>query len=155
MIRGVLPIPRKSLFMRVMAVVAMISRLFHGGQLQYGAVLDGLGYIAIMSPWPDAVAIIYALLHELGPSFALEPAGWHFVQRLLADLLPLTVGRVDVDPLCQLVRLTLLSRNSTNRTIKVSAINTLVAEWDNKTQVTLYHTHPKGNNQFHAHHSQM
>lgn len=156
MIRGVLPIPRKSLFMRVMAIVAMISHLFHSGQLQYGAVLNGLGYIAIMSPWPDAVAIIYALLHELGPRFALEPAGWHFVQHLLANLLPLTVGRVRVDPLCQLVcRTLLLSRNITDRIAKVSAIDTLVAEWHNRTQVTLYHTRPKGNNQFHAHRSQM
>ena len=155
MIRGVLPVPRKSLFMRVMAVVAMISYLFHGGQLRYGAVLDGLGYITTMLPWPDAVAIIYALLHKLGPRFALEPAGWHFVQRLLVNLLPLTVGRVDVDPLCQLVCLALLlSRNTTDRITKVSAINTLVAEWHNRTQATLYLTHPKADSQSHAHHSQ-
>lgn len=103
MIRGVLPAPRENLFMRVMAVVAMISHLFRGGQLQYDTALDGLGYVAMMSPWPDAVAIIYALLHELGPKFALEQAGWHFTQRLLAELFPLTVRRVHVDTLCQLV----------------------------------------------------
>ncbi|KAG8217859.1 hypothetical protein J3R82DRAFT_6025 [Butyriboletus roseoflavus] len=135
--RGALPIPRENLFMRVMAVVAMISHLFRSGQLQFGTALNGLGYIAMMSPWPDAVAIIYALLHELGPRFALEQPGWHFIQRLLADLFPLTMGRVRVHPLCQLV----------------TAINTLVAEWHNRTRVTLYHTFPKGNNQFHAHHS--
>ncbi|KAF8136760.1 hypothetical protein EV363DRAFT_1211811, partial [Boletus edulis] len=132
--RGVLPIHRKNLFMRVMTVVAMIAYLFHGGQLQYGAVLDCLGCIATMSPWPDALAVIYAFLHKLGPNFALEQAGWHFVRRLLAELFPLTVGRVHVDPLCQLV----------------SAINTLVAEWHNSTQVTLYHTSSSENNQFHA-----
>lgn len=93
--------------MRLMAVVAMISHLSRGGQLQYGAALDGLWYVATMSPWPDAVAVIYALLHELGPNFALEQAGWYFIQRLLADLFPLTVGRVRVDPLCQLVCVTI------------------------------------------------
>ncbi|KAF8557296.1 hypothetical protein OG21DRAFT_1601751 [Imleria badia] len=124
-----LPVPRKNLFMRVMTVVAMTSYLFHGGQLRYGTVLNGLGYIARMAPWQDAVAVVYAFLHELGPNFALEQAGWHFVQRLLAELFPLTEGRSHVDPLCQLV----------------SAINVLVEEWHNKAQVTLYHTRPKGN----------
>lgn len=100
--------PRENLFMRMIAVVAMISHLFRGGQLQCGAVLDGLGYVAMMSPWPDAVAVIYALLHELGPKFALEQAGWRFIQRLLIELFPLTVGRVHVDPLCQLVCATII-----------------------------------------------
>lgn len=94
--------------MRVMAVVAMIGHLFRSDQLQYSTALNGLEYLATMSPWPDAVAIIYALLHELGPRFALEQAGWHFIQRLLADLFALTVVRVRVDPLCQLVCLTII-----------------------------------------------
>jgi len=134
--------------MRVMAAVAMISSLFHGGQLQYRVILHGFEYIAIMSPWPDSVAIIYALLHKLGPRFALERAGWHFVQHLLADLFPLTVRRVHVDPLCQLVCLTLLlPRSTTEKVTKVFAINSLVVEWHNRTQVTLYHTYPQGNKQ--------
>ncbi|KAI9570468.1 hypothetical protein HD554DRAFT_2170075 [Boletus coccyginus] len=107
-IHGVFPVPRKNLFMRVMAAIAMISSLFHGGQLQYRVILHGFEYIAIMSPWPDSVAVIYGLLHKLGPRFALERAGWHFIQHLIADLSPLTVGRVHVDPLCQLVCLALL-----------------------------------------------
>lgn len=100
--------PRQNLFMRVMAVVAMISHLFHGGQLQHGVALNSLSYIAALSPWPDAIAIIYALLHELGPKFAFAQAGWHFIRCLLAKLVPLTVDRVHVDPLCQLVHPALL-----------------------------------------------
>lgn len=94
--------------MRVMAVVRMIGHLFHSDQFQYGAALNALRYVATMLPWPDAVAIIYALLHELGPKFGLEQPGQRFVQCLLAELLPLAVCRVHADPLCQLVRLTLL-----------------------------------------------
>lgn len=98
---------RKNLFMRVMSVVVMTSYLFHGGQLRCYAVLDGLGYVAAMLPWSDPVAVMYALLCRLGPNFALEPAAWHFFQRLLTELLPLSVGRVPMDPLCQLVCLAL------------------------------------------------
>ena len=140
----------------MMTAVAMTSYLFRGGQLRYGTILDGLGYIARMSPWQDAVAVVYALLHELGPNFALEPAGWHFVHRLLAQLFPLTEGRSHVDPICQLVRSALLlSRNTTNTIAKVSAINALVVEWHNRAQVTLYHTQPGGNSQSRAYHAQV
>lgn len=90
-----------------MTVVTMISYLFQGGILRHGAVLGGVRCIATMAPWLDAVAVIYAFVHELGPNFALEQAGLHFVQRLLAELLPLTVRRLHSDPLCQLVCFTL------------------------------------------------
>lgn len=94
--------------MQVMSVIAMISHLYRAGLFQHGAALKGMKHIATMVPWPDAVAVIYAFMHKLGPQFALEPAGWRFVQHLLAEILPLTANRVPFDPICQLVRPTLL-----------------------------------------------
>ncbi|KIJ16778.1 hypothetical protein PAXINDRAFT_98583 [Paxillus involutus ATCC 200175] len=120
----VLPLPRENLLVRVMAVITMIGHLFRGGQLQYGGALAGLEYLAAFMPLPDAVAAIYTLLLQLGPKFATEEKGWHFLHHLFAKLSKFTLGRLPVDPICQLV----------------FAINTLVEEWQNSLRTTLYRT---------------
>ncbi|KAF9246159.1 hypothetical protein BU15DRAFT_70275 [Melanogaster broomeanus] len=119
-----LPLSRENILTRVVAIITIIGHLFRGSQLPYGGALAGLEYFAGFTPLPQAVATIYALLLRLGPEFAIQAKGCHFIRCLLAKLSQFTVGRLPVDPLCQLV----------------FAINALVEEWQRSTRTTLYHT---------------
>ncbi|KIK98710.1 hypothetical protein PAXRUDRAFT_9360 [Paxillus rubicundulus Ve08.2h10] len=123
-----LPLSRESLLVRVMAIITMIGHLFRGGQLRHGDALAGLEYLATFMPLPDAVATTYTLLLSLGPKFATEENGWHFLHHLFAKLSKFTLGRLPLDPICQLV----------------FAINTLVEEWQSSLRTTLYHTSALG-----------
>ncbi|KAF8843567.1 hypothetical protein BDN67DRAFT_964026 [Paxillus ammoniavirescens] len=126
----VLPLPRENLLVRVVAIITIMGHLFRGGQLQHRGALAGLEQLAAFMPLPDAAAAIYALLLQLGPKFATEENGWHFLRHLVAELSRFTLGRLPVDPICQLV----------------FAISTLVEEWQRRT--TLYSAPrfaPRGN----------
>ncbi|KIJ69030.1 hypothetical protein HYDPIDRAFT_23894 [Hydnomerulius pinastri MD-312] len=119
-----IPLPRENLLARVVAMITMLGHLFRGGHLQHAGALVALEDLAAFAPLPDAVATIYALLLQLGPKFAIQGPGWHFLHGLLAKLTQFTVGRVPVDPLCQLV----------------FAMKTLAEEWQSSAHTTLYHT---------------
>lgn len=99
---GCCPSP-KPVHVRVVAVITIISHLFHGTQFRYSAAFNSLKHVnTTLDP---AIAIVYALLHELEPKLSLERDRWRFINCPLAKPTPLTVTRLPADPVHQLVRL--------------------------------------------------
>ncbi|KAH7889405.1 hypothetical protein F5I97DRAFT_1844078 [Phlebopus sp. FC_14] len=117
-----LPLPHENILPRVVANIVMFGHLFRAGRVQHGTALRVLEHFSTFLPLPDAVAMIYMLLLQLGPTFA-NGSCWHFLYGLLANLMQLSIGRLPADPLCQLI----------------FAAKRLVEEWQ-VIRTTLYHT---------------
>ncbi|KAH7929722.1 hypothetical protein BV22DRAFT_106013 [Leucogyrophana mollusca] len=115
----VAPRHRRSLLLRVISILTMLSHLFRAGAIQRQPILRTLGFLSDFIPRHDAIASIYTFLLQLGFSVYAN-VGIPFIRDIIARLDSHITRLVPSDPVVQLVL----------------ALKFLVGEW-HKTQFTL------------------